>query len=507
MNNGQKEKGITLIALAVTIIVMLILAGVTITTLTGEHGIIKMAQEAKNKKDTAEKKEEKNLDEMEKVMDGIMADIEEPERAEIAKGFKEGRGTEKNPYIIENAEQLKYFASLVNAGEKFEGKYVSITQTIDLENNEFIPIGLGSIGNRKETEWNMENSFDGILEGNGNVITGVKITQEEAHGVGIIGVLGENGVVKNLNTENGTIIGRTCVGGIVGASKGQIINCTNKLTIIAQDNANVNNSGQQAGGIVGFATMGIIDNCKNYGEIITKDDSLKTLRGKYAGGIVGDAYLEKDLTISNCINSGIVTTVYQQAGGIIASTEYSTNKLTIKKCKNLGTIKSEINNLGLGNCLVGGIIGWGTTELEIEDCHNFGEIITDYTAGGIAGKIEKGTITGCSNVGNVMASNDVGGIVGWQKVGTITGCSNGGEVTTNNYQAGGIVGRLETGKIIECSNNGIIIANKSNAGGIIGSNQEGIVENCSNSGEIISKDHQAGGITRSIRGWNNNRMQ
>ena len=134
MNNRQKEKGITLIALAVTIIVMLILAGVTITTLTGEHGIIKMAQEAKNKKDTAEKKEEKNLDEMEKLMDGIMADIEEPGRAEIAKGFKEGRGTEKNPYIIENAEQLKYFASLVNAGEKFEGKYVSITQTIDLEN-------------------------------------------------------------------------------------------------------------------------------------------------------------------------------------------------------------------------------------------------------------------------------------------------------------------------------------------------------------------------------------
>lgn len=505
MNNRQKEKGITLIALAVTIIVMLILAGVTITTLTGEHGIIKMAQEAKNKKDTAEKKEEKNLDEMEKLMDGIMVDIEEPERAEIAKGFKEGRGTEKNPYIIENAEQLKYFASLVNAGEKFEGKYVSITQTIDLENNEFIPIGLGSIGNRKETEWNMENSFDGILEGNGNVITGVKITQEEAHGVGIIGVLGENGVLKNLNTENGTIIGRTCVGGIVGASKGQIINCTNKLTIIAQDNANVNNSGQMAGGIVGFATMGIIDNCKNYGEIITKDDSLKTSRGKYAGGIVGEAYLEKDLTISNCINSGIVTTVYQQAGGIIASTEYSTNKLTIKKCKNLGTIKSEINNLN--NVLVGGIIGWGTTELEIEDCHNFGEIITDYTAGGIAGEIEKGTITGCSNVGNVTASNDVGGIVGWQKVGTITGCSNGGEVTTNNYQAGGIVGRLETGKIIECSNNGIIIANKSNAGGIIGSNQKGIVENCSNSGEIISKDHQAGGITRSISGRNNNRMQ
>ena len=37
----RKEKGITLIALVITIIVLLILAGVTITTLTGENRNIK----------------------------------------------------------------------------------------------------------------------------------------------------------------------------------------------------------------------------------------------------------------------------------------------------------------------------------------------------------------------------------------------------------------------------------------------------------------------------------
>ena len=47
MNNRQKEKGITLIALAVTIVVMLILAGVTIVTLNGKNGII--TQSAKSK--------------------------------------------------------------------------------------------------------------------------------------------------------------------------------------------------------------------------------------------------------------------------------------------------------------------------------------------------------------------------------------------------------------------------------------------------------------------------
>lgn len=43
----NKEKGITLIALVVTIVVLLILAGVSISMLTGENGIITQAQDAK----------------------------------------------------------------------------------------------------------------------------------------------------------------------------------------------------------------------------------------------------------------------------------------------------------------------------------------------------------------------------------------------------------------------------------------------------------------------------
>ena len=43
-----KEKGITLVALVVTIIIILILAGITINMIVGENGIIRSAQEAKN---------------------------------------------------------------------------------------------------------------------------------------------------------------------------------------------------------------------------------------------------------------------------------------------------------------------------------------------------------------------------------------------------------------------------------------------------------------------------
>ncbi len=58
---NQTNKGITLIALVITIIVLLILAGVSIATLTGDNGILVKAQTAKEKNDVAEKEETQKL--------------------------------------------------------------------------------------------------------------------------------------------------------------------------------------------------------------------------------------------------------------------------------------------------------------------------------------------------------------------------------------------------------------------------------------------------------------
>ena len=46
----KKQKGITLIALVVTIVVLLILAGVTISLLLDENGIIAKSKDARNAK-------------------------------------------------------------------------------------------------------------------------------------------------------------------------------------------------------------------------------------------------------------------------------------------------------------------------------------------------------------------------------------------------------------------------------------------------------------------------
>ena len=66
----KKNKGITLIALVVTIIVLLILAGISISMLTGQNGILNRAVEAKEKTQVANEKETVNMAAMEALTEG-----------------------------------------------------------------------------------------------------------------------------------------------------------------------------------------------------------------------------------------------------------------------------------------------------------------------------------------------------------------------------------------------------------------------------------------------------
>ena len=65
----RKNRGITLIALVVTIIVLLILAGISISMLTGQNGILNRASETKEKTETAKQGEEEKLQGYESAID------------------------------------------------------------------------------------------------------------------------------------------------------------------------------------------------------------------------------------------------------------------------------------------------------------------------------------------------------------------------------------------------------------------------------------------------------
>jgi len=62
------DKGITLIALVITVIVLLILAGVTIAALSGDNWILTKVKEAKEKTEQAQQNEEQTLSNMENML-------------------------------------------------------------------------------------------------------------------------------------------------------------------------------------------------------------------------------------------------------------------------------------------------------------------------------------------------------------------------------------------------------------------------------------------------------
>ena len=68
--NTKSSRGITLIALVITIIVLLILAGISISMLSGDNGILQKAAEAKEKTDEATLREEQQLADLAELMNG-----------------------------------------------------------------------------------------------------------------------------------------------------------------------------------------------------------------------------------------------------------------------------------------------------------------------------------------------------------------------------------------------------------------------------------------------------
>ena len=68
--NYSNQKGITLIALIVTIVVLLILAGVSVNAIFSENGIIKRAKDAQNKMDQATQNDLDSINELNNWIDG-----------------------------------------------------------------------------------------------------------------------------------------------------------------------------------------------------------------------------------------------------------------------------------------------------------------------------------------------------------------------------------------------------------------------------------------------------
>ncbi len=97
-----REKGITLVALVITIIILLILAGVTINTALSENGLFRMAKKAGNEYQESEKQEQEAIEEIAKEMEKISIDYNDYVGVYVT-GYTPTGKTKENPCIIEKA--------------------------------------------------------------------------------------------------------------------------------------------------------------------------------------------------------------------------------------------------------------------------------------------------------------------------------------------------------------------------------------------------------------------
>lgn len=386
MNNEreQKERGITLIALVVTIIVLVILAGVSINMLVGDNGIIPQTQTAKTQTEQATLKEKLDMIVLERELNVSLSSTVEEDETDV---FLEMMGDKeitqedidsfneilqsygKQLTAINNASDIQKIGTEGNY--PLDGLYV-LLQDVSLQGQDWTPIG---------TE---EEPFTGVLNGNNKTIDGLTLTNPEMN-AGLFGV--NSGSVKNVELTNTSVSSaHTFVGGITGQNNGLIENChVQSGTISSTGNDMVadrvtgenRNGGSRVGGICGQNNDGgIIQNCTNEVEV--------TAGYRLVGGICGYS-LGGD--IINCENRGEVHGTYQVGGvvGYINTTSSSIDKVqncyylntsTTKAVGNISTIDTtssrtsdEIKNLAetLGDAFKNSTEGDGYPKLNWEE--------------------------------------------------------------------------------------------------------------------------------------------
>lgn len=282
-----------------------------------------------------------------------------------AVAFTKGSGTEEDPWLIENAEQLAYLAQQVNNGTDYRGKHFRLVSDLDLSVKEWTPIG---------TEGNL---FWGGFDGDGHTITGMTITGKENSYVGLFGechnftaassyiksvtvkganisgksfvgaIAGAGANISDCYSIENTIYASRCVGGVCGSLIGKISGCYNSSSV----------SGiSTAGGIMGSASYegnvgnGVVQYCYNIGTVtVSQQDSS-------VGGITGASANRYD--ISNCLNCGKITGNGKNVGGIAGSTD-SNYMNFIGNCY----YNSDLNNAGVGEGASDKVIPLTTSQL------------------------------------------------------------------------------------------------------------------------------------------------
>ena len=230
-----------------------------------------------------------------------------------AAGTLNGAGTELNPYIISDAEDLAIMADLVNndSYNTYRVSHYSLTASINLDELatselKFAPIGTST------------KPFTGQFNGNGNIIYNLRITENSSVAplandkyVGLFGYVGTRGTIEDTGISNANYGKGTSqyVGGLVGYNVGTVRQCFFEGSLTASDTV---------GGIVGY-NAGTVTRCFANGYVYAGTNNAK------AGGLIGvnDSKGSLSYSYAQCAVSVSVQNAYN-AGGIIGNQLSST---------------------------------------------------------------------------------------------------------------------------------------------------------------------------------------
>lgn len=283
--------------------------------------------------------------------------------------------TEMTEVRIGNYEEWCDFARKCTLDTWSADKYVVLTDNIDFNMKEFVPVPL----------------FCGVFDGQGHTINRAAYTEEQNY-IGIFSKTSPAAVIRNLN-----VIGIMKpagkpfdIGGIVGDNAGMIAQCKYDGYVEGYD---------YIGGIVGYnEATGIISACSVTGKITGLH---------HVGGVCGtNAGLVTGCSTKADINT--VTKEMQTGLSDIKVEELFTSLLNIgREDGNKKSISATSNPVDIG-----GIVGSNTGE--ISSCANdstVGYEHVGYNVGGIVGR-SSGYVHDCINNGSLNGRKDIGGITG-----------------------------------------------------------------------------------------------
>ena len=534
----KNNKGITLIALIVTIIVLLILAGISISMLSGENGILNRAGEAKEKTELSSLKEEVGLimqnRKIEKETMGtnsktLKQDLETgisgANIEEIAKADETTKYTDVY-YVTKNGQTVTVYED----GEVLEGKVSIWKGATDIECPELKKDETTNVWNwyiytagQLKFLADFVNNGDGttLPEGLTNYVTQAgydpsTVTMSTDTTIYLMNNLdigarpGEGATdeekwernpdelkwmpigidYNNVQDKLGTFEGNnySIIGVYVNrdADFNGIFGNSNTIKNITLKNSYIQGN-SYTGGITGALRSGKIESCEN------KKTDINGIKNN-CGGIVGCAWGN----IYKCTSNGSVFGS-KFVGGI-----------TGNSMKNNSELAESINNaIVKGEEFVSGIIGHSVNTISINNCINKGKIEGNRYVGGIYGysmlNSTKIILAECKNTGSILGNDlNIGGITGGiPKEGEVSECNNSGAISGKGDEIGGIAG-VVNGVINKCNNTGTVEGQNERVGGIAGAaNSESTVIDCKNSGTITGKEQYTGGIVGLMAHTNN----